>query len=189
MRLLLVFALLIYSVNLISQDLELENEILKANQICSLRFEADSIKTYYFNVDADRINDLIEYERNELKLIDKLIAMSREGSLAFYKANSLNHFIGSPMTYREFQNQLSFNDGYQSGLHIENYIFRIEEYYFKGISDKKQLLVIGPLTKNNSKTQVLFWVHLYELYDEKIIQKMNTKDCTETQKFYQNIDY
>lgn len=156
MRFLFAITVLVYSVKLMSQDLEFENEILQANQINSMRFEADSIKTYYFNVDADKINNLIEYERNELKLIDKLIAMSREGSLAFYKANELNYFIGSPMTYTEFQNQLSFNDGYQRGLNIDNYIFRIEEYYFNGISEKKQLLVIGPLTENNSKTQVLF---------------------------------
>lgn len=179
----------VYSVSLISQDLEFENEILKINQIYPLRFEADSIKTYFLEVDAYKIKNLIEYEKKKLDLIDKLIAMSREGSLEFYKANDLNYFIGSPMTYLEFQKQFNLKDGETGRFNIDDYVFRIEEYYSQGNSDQKHLLVIGPLAKINEKTQVLFWVHLYDLYDNKILQKVKTKKCSSTQTYYKNKDY
>jgi len=189
MRFLLAIALLVYSVSLMSQDLEFENNILKANQIFPWRFEADSIRTYFFNVDAEKINDFIQYEDNKLKLIDKLIALNREGALCFYKANELNYFIGSPMTYTEFQKQFNLKDGYPSGFNIDYYVFRIEKYYSPGISDQKHLLVIGPLAKINGNTQVLFWVHLFDFHNNRTIQKLKTKECSSTQTYFKIVDY
>lgn len=185
----LLAIVLLFSFRLMSQDLEFENEILSANEIYPFRFEADSIKTCFLNIEAEKINDLISYEANNLELIDKLIALTREGSLFFYKANEFNNFIGSPMTYLETLKHLNLKDGCKSGLSIDNYIFRFEEYYSKGISEKKHLLVIGPMIKVNDKTQVLFWVHLYDMYNDRKVRKIKTKDCTANQTFYKNIDY
>lgn len=62
-----------------TQDLKTENEILMLNQIKSQRFEADSIKAYFFVVNADNLHDFIQYDSRELKSETHLRILSESG--------------------------------------------------------------------------------------------------------------
>jgi len=62
-----------------TQGLKTENEILMLNQIKSQRFEADSIKAYFFVVNADNLHDFIQYDSRELKSETHLRILSESG--------------------------------------------------------------------------------------------------------------
>jgi len=222
MRFFLLIPLLFYSAITMTQDLKTENTILRLNQIKSQRFEADSIKAYFFVVNTDNLHDFIQYDSREFKsethlrilsepgvsadselqneenkaidsveveLISEIIALTEFGMLELYQVNDSNYFLGSPISPAEGREIIEMHNGYRSKLNITDYIIRIEEYYVKGFSDQRHLLVIGPMARKNGKTQVLFWAHLFHLVNDRTIQMLNIKDCSNTLILYKNKDF